>query len=106
MKTICDDTLRLQGNVQFLTTETEGFGTVLLDFLTSKIGSAGREDEKSYLKKELIAAIHRGEQDATEPQQPPPSITGSRQERLLTEFVARLRYSGIEDREVRIAEAH
>src|ERR1700733_2000287 len=81
IKSISRDPLQSQQEVTGSNTDADGFASPLFDFLTSKVEPLGREDNKSQLKTELIAAIHEDVEDYDDDlvaEQQLPSVTASR----------------------------
>jgi hypothetical protein len=89
-----------------VTTSAEGFGSLLLNFLTSSFSHQRQGQEKLQLKRDLIAALHRDIEDTNVTEISLPSISDSRQKKLQAVNLAHLRYPGMEDREARICEAY
>lgn len=73
--------------------------------LTSQIGHTAQIQEGRSLQKDLIAAIYQ-ENESLDVRGAFPSIPRRRLDRLRTIFLNRLCYSGMEDRELRIAKAY
>jgi NACHT domain len=104
MKAILDDTKQLSGQIDTLGTPSGAFGSFLVDFITAKTTPSDREVRRSQWKRDLITAIYN-EDSSEDPQQPQPSIPHSREVKLHMEFIRRLCYSGMDDRERTITHA-
>lgn len=83
----------------------EGIGASIMDFLTAAINDPDDRQKRSW-QTALINAIHENEEDSTKRDLSDLAITPDRRQILQSTFIARLRYSGMEDREERIAEAY
>jgi energy-coupling factor transporter ATP-binding protein EcfA2 len=99
------DTHNLKNTIKRHTSVEHGIGNCLVEFLTCKIDSADRRQEQNRLREAFVATIFRSN-DHDVISKSWPEISQSREKRLRTQFLAKLRYSHMEDREDRITEAH
>ncbi|KAF2095990.1 hypothetical protein NA57DRAFT_59051 [Rhizodiscina lignyota] len=109
MKAIQLNTDQIGSSVECLNTElldSDGLGSLLLDFVTAKVASPNRRETNQWLRSEVVAAICRDSQDAAVVEHSSPSIPSWRENRLKDLFLTQLRYTLMEDREERIAEAY
>jgi hypothetical protein len=106
IKSMSRDPLQSQQEVTGSNTDADGFASPLFDFLTSKVEPISREDNKSQLKTELIAAIHEDVEDYDADEQQLPSVTVGRVRSLQNWILGSLSYAGMDNREERIAEAY
>jgi hypothetical protein len=109
IKSMSRDPRQSQQEVTGSNTDADGFASPLFDFLTSKVEPLSREDNKSQLKTELIAAIHEDVEDYDDDlvtEQQLPSVTVGRVRSLQNWILGSLSYAGMDNREERIAEAY
>ena len=84
------------------------FGTSVLDFVTSKLNRRDQSQERLLLRRGIIDAIHKAPANHPQTGSSPVNIYVSDEARMwfVNLLVKSLRYSGMKDREERIAEAH
>ena len=99
------DTHELKNSMKIHISVEQGIGNCLVEFLTSKINPADRRQEQDHWREAFVSTILKSkDHDISDKSRP--EISESREKRLRTQFLAKLRYSYMEDREDRIAEAH
>lgn len=84
----------------------EGIGSLFLEFLVEKAGIEARDNEKSSLQQELMREIYGSSETDFEKKRLPPSVSETRREDFHKALLAKLHYTGMEDRESRVVEAH
>ena len=104
--TVCESTRKIEGIFSQVADNAEGIGPAFLDFITSKIDLPDRAREKRNWQKNLVAAIYQIDDAGVESDVSALSIPIGRRKTLESVFLDRLRYSGMQDREQRIAKAH
>ena len=87
------------------TVETEGIGSSLLVYLTSKLDSSEREQEQKIWREDLVSAIYHSDA-AIDEKSEGPFISETRRKPLQTAFIDQLRYPRMDDRHGRIAKAY
>ncbi|KAF8852663.1 hypothetical protein BDZ45DRAFT_730000 [Acephala macrosclerotiorum] len=110
IKSISKDSQQSRREVTGSNRDADDFTSPVFDFLTSKVEPHSREENKSQLRTELIAAIHEehveGCEDDPGVKQQLPSVTAGRARRLQAQILESLSYAGMDNREERIAKAY
>lgn len=89
-----------------VSTTNEGIGTAILNALTSQFTSVNQANRNQSLQYDLITAIYQDGEAEEATRASALSIPRQRQERLQKVFLHRLHFSGMNDREGRIPQAH
>ena len=100
---VFEGTQKLEGMMNQI---TDNIGTAFLELLTSKIDPSERKDVKRNWQQEFISTIYQNAEDSATHEAPTLEVPEYRRARLQKELIKPLRFSGMEDREERIAKAH
>ena len=94
------------GTVQQALQKSEGLGTLILDFLISKLNATDQADERKQLKQQFIGAILRDDYRPVNFAEHGPVISSLRHQELTKRIIARLHFPYMLDREEQIAQVH
>ncbi|MCJ1351493.1 MAG: hypothetical protein MMC33_001477 [Icmadophila ericetorum] len=106
LEAVSEGTKNLEGLVNQVKMSTEGIGASILEILIHRLNLEEGEAKKIQWQKDLIRAIYENRESNHPKVGSLPAITATRQKALQSAFFAPLRYSGMDDREGRIAVVH
>jgi hypothetical protein len=97
----------VQGNTKAIN-PLDGFGTSVLDYVTSKLSKREQARERKLLREDILCTIRRGSTNNPEIGSSPVDISVSEEthQRFLSALLVSLHYFGMDDREGRISKAH
>jgi hypothetical protein len=84
----------------------EAVGTSILGFVAAKLSPQNQAGTRKDLESRIVAEIYKSGEFKIEDESDQLYVAGPRRGEMETAFLARLCYSGMEDREERIAKAH
>jgi hypothetical protein len=100
------DNESLRGKVDKLPTIAEGFGSSVVEYLSQRLSPSNHDEGKDFLRQDLVAAIYGDHETSGGINSSAFHIPEPRKQSLQKGFIEQLRYNGMQDRELRIAEAH
>ena len=102
-KSVLETTQRLEGKLDKVTANSEGFGSLMLNLL---VGGSNQDEERMHWRQDFITAVLDSGNSLQPIATSGPEISDDRKQDLTKRFIARLYYPEMNDRGDRIAKAH